>query len=475
MDYLDGVGSRRFGKPPMQRRVGPGLSWAFLLVVASCVLVVLVWKLASRDAPHVRVMRPISGIGQNTQITLEARDSKHNVKLVAIELLQEGRSIHRMEKRMNVRPSRRCRFWKRRDSVLTWTAPVGRSSVPEIKEGRATLHLTATNDSWGHFFRGGRSELSLNLPVRFMPPQVQVLTTQHYVNQGGCDMVLFRVSPGTIESGVQVGNYFFPSWPLKESMPEARLALFALPYNLDSKTLMRIVARDDAGNQTVTNFSYKIFSKRFRSDTIKLSDDFLARVIPPILSQTPDIPDQGSPLKNFLLVNGHVREINSQQLVGFSRNTSPQFRWTQPFVQLGGSKVEASFADRRSYLYRGQVVDHQDHVGFDLAVTEQAPVVAANDGAVVFAGFFGIFGNAVVLDHGCGLQSLYGHLSSMDVKVGDAVSRGKVIGRSGQTGLAGGDHLHFAVLLQGVPVNPTEWWDAHWIHDRIEAKLALYR
>jgi murein DD-endopeptidase MepM/ murein hydrolase activator NlpD len=102
------------------------------------------------------------------------------------------------------------------------------------------------------------------------------------------------------------------------------------------------------------------------------------------------------------------------------------------------------------------------------------PVRAANDGVVVFAGFLGIYGNAAVIDHGCGLQSLYGHMSSLAVKEGDQVKREQEIGRSGQTGLAAGDHLHFTMLLDGIPVNPTEWWDPHWIHDRIEVKLQPY-
>jgi murein DD-endopeptidase MepM/ murein hydrolase activator NlpD len=89
-------------------------------------------------------------------------------------------------------------------------------------------------------------------------------------------------------------------------------------------------------------------------------------------------------------------------------------------------------------------------------------------------GFFGIYGNVVVIDHGCGLQSFYAHLSSFDVKEGEEVKHGQVIAHSGQTGLAGGDHLHFTMLLDGIPVNPVEWWDPHWIHDRIEAKLQPY-
>ena len=407
---------------------------------------------------------------------VEARDSKHHVKWIALELIQDGHFLHRAETRPAFEPQPWWRFWSsRRGSDLTWTVPIGRKDIPDLKEGRAGLHIIAVNDSWGRFFRGGRSELRLDLPVRFAPPQIEVLTAQHYVNQGGCEMVLFRVSAGTVESGVQAGNYFFPSFPVKESLSETRLCMFAFPHNLELKTPLRIVAHDDAGNETLTNFSYKVFPRTFRSDTIQLTDEFISRVVPPILSQTPDVEDQGNPLKNFLLVNGRLRELDSQQLVALSRSTIPRFRWTQPFVQLGNSKVEASFADHRAYVYHGQVVDHQDHVGFDLAVTAHTPVVAANDGVTVFAGFFGIYGNAVVLDHGFGLQSLYGHLSSIAVKVGDSVNRGQVIGRSGQTGLAGGDHLHFAVLLDGIPVNPTEWWDSHWIHDRIEAKLTSYR
>ena len=138
---------------------------------------------------------------------------------------------------------------------------------------------------------------------------------------------------------------------------------------------------------------------------------------------------------------------------------------------MASAKVMSSFADRRTYLYQGRTVDHQDHLGFDLASSRGAPIPAANDGDVVLARFFGIYGNAVVIDHGYGLMTLYGHLSSIDVKEGQAVKRGDVVGKTGQTGLAGGDHLHFSVFLRGMSVNPKEWWDDHWIRDRIARKL----
>jgi len=79
----------------------------------------------------------------------------------------------------------------------------------------------------------------------------------------------------------------------------------------------------------------------------------------------------------------------------------------------------------------------------------------------------------VIIDHGLGLQTLYAHLSQLGAGKGDQVQKGQIIGRTGATGLAGGDHLHLGVLISGIPVNPVEWWDKSWIENNIETKLAL--
>jgi murein DD-endopeptidase MepM/ murein hydrolase activator NlpD len=159
------------------------------------------------------------------------------------------------------------------------------------------------------------------------------------------------------------------------------------------------------------------------------------------------------------------------RLVALARTSQPRFLWKDTFLPMGKAAVMGSFADRRTYRAAGKEVDTQDHLGLDLASLRQAPVPAANDGRVVLAEYFGIFGSCVVLDHGYGLMSLYAHLSSVAVKAGDTVTRGQDIGRTGGTGLAGGDHLHFTMLVQGLAVTPLEWWDSHWIHDRMKLKL----
>ncbi|MFB3916744.1 MAG: M23 family metallopeptidase [Terriglobales bacterium] len=455
------------------RQRGAGKSPLFLLLILFFVVILVGWKAFSTEAPAIQLKRTLKGIGQSTPVELEITDPHNQIRSLKVEVLQSGRTFPVTQTSFTPAPRPWWKFWAKtpgaRQSV---SVQVGRKQVAELQEGRATLVITAKNDSWGRFFRGGQRELRLDLPVRLAPPRIDVLSPMHYVNQGGSEAVIFKVSPGTTESGVRVGNYFFPSWPLTDSAPETRFGLFAYPYDLPANTPIEIVARDDAGNETVANFNYRVFPKQFRSSTINLNDDFIARVVPPIVSQSPEVHDLGDPLKNFLEVNGKLRKIAEEKLIQFSHQTSPHLLWKQPFVQLGNSQVEASFADRRTYVYNGQKVDQQTHLGYDLAVTAHTPIVAANDGVVLYAAYFGIYGNAVIIDHGCGLQTLYGHLSSIQVKAGDRMQRGQVIGLSGQTGLAGGDHLHFSVLLDGIFVNPVEWWDAHWIHDRIEAKLA---
>ncbi len=469
--------SRFFSPQPSHEcnsEAGVGSGAIFLAVVLLIVLIVIGWKALSNQAPTISLANQPRGLGQSTQLAIEARDGKHNVRRIAVDVSQNGHALYHTAM---VAPSGPVHWWKPwsdAQSVVDWAAPLNRRLIPGLAEGTATIQIAAINDSWGRLFRGGESRVRLTLPVRFTAPQIGVITTQHYINQGGCDMVVFHVSPGTVESGVQVGKYFFTSFPVKSSMPDTRLAIFAYPWDLDPSTPAEIVARDDAGNQAVANFSYRVFPRKFHTDTIALDDAYIARVVPPIMSETPDLDDQGSPLKNFLAVNGRLRQIDSDKLIELAKQTSPTFLWHEPFNRLP-SKTEAYFADARTYTYNGQVVDHQTHLGFDLAGLEHMPVLAANDGVVVMAQFFGIFGNAVVIDHGAGVQTLYGHMSQLEVKPGEAVKRGQEIGRSGATGLAGGDHLHFTVLLDGVPVNPTEWWDPHWIHDRIQAKLEAYR
>jgi murein DD-endopeptidase MepM/ murein hydrolase activator NlpD len=233
-----------------------------------------------------------------------------------------------------------------------------------------------------------------------------------------------------------------------------------------------VFAKDPAGNETLTPLDHKVFPKAYVKSRIEVDDKFLGRVVPAIAANAPDekIPTDNL-VNGFLKINGDLRKKNNQYLMDLASKSAPEMMFKDAFQQLGNSQVEARFADTRTYIYRGKDIDQQVHLGFDLAKTANVSLVASQRGRVVHAADLGIYGNCVVIDHGLGIQSLYGHLSSIHVKSGDMVEKGQEIGRSGMTGLAGGDHLHYTMLVSGQQVTPVDWWSPQWFQDRVLRKI----
>jgi murein DD-endopeptidase MepM/ murein hydrolase activator NlpD len=288
--------------------------------------------------------------------------------------------------------------------------------------------------------------------------------------------VVYEVGPTARKHGVRVGSWFFPGYPLPGGGPNQRFALFAAPYDLEvdeaqARSQIQLVAEDELGNQASAEFIHKYFRRPLKKDTIDLKDPFMQKVTGEIYPRTPALTRKGNLLDDYLQLNRQLRQANMDELRALASKTQPRFLWHESFLPMQNAAVKGSFADRRTYLAGGKQVDTQDHLGFDLASLKGAPVQAANAGQVVLARYFGVFGNCVIVDHGYGLMSLSAHLSTLGVKEGDRVTRGQELGRTGSTGLAGGDHLHFTMVLHGLPVTPVEWWDDHWIRDRLKLKL----
>lgn len=355
--------------------------------------------------------------------------------------------------------------------------PSGKKVVPELKAGPAEIRVKAMRPVlFG--LREASATATRGVDVRLLPPQIAVVSSFHYVNHGGSEAVVYRVTPADAQSGVRVGNYEYPGYPatgagIATSDSALRVAFFAVLWDQDTGTPIRVYARDSIGNESSSGFDYRVFPKQFRSSRIELEDSFLARVVPPILQNSTElqVDDPNDLLASFLKINRELRRMNNETITKLAAQTSPEILWRGPFKQLLNTAVEAGFADQRTYVYKGKEVDRQTHLGFDLASTIAAPVRAANRGRVLHAGWLGIYGNCVIVDHGMGLMSLYAHLSSIGVQVGDMVDMNQDLGRSGSTGLAGGDHLHFTMLLAGNAVTPIDWWSAQWIQDRITRKL----
>jgi murein DD-endopeptidase MepM/ murein hydrolase activator NlpD len=287
--------------------------------------------------------------------------------------------------------------------------------------------------------------------------------------------VVFRATPPDVSAGVRVGNVDFPAFPgstVGISDPAIRIAFFVLGYDQDRNAAISVFARDVAGNQVTADVDRRIFPKPFAKSKIAIEDGFLQRVVPAIAQNTPGANiDTNDLLKGFLTINRDLRRQNNQTIAELAKKSKAEMMWRDAFAALRNTAIESRFADYRTYIYKGKEIDQQVHLGFDLASLQRAAVTASNRGVVVLANFLGIYGNCVVIDHGLGVQSLYGHLSTIDVKEGDTVEKDQTIGRTGATGLAGGDHLHFTLLINGVAVNPIEMWDPHWMEDRVFRKI----
>ena len=442
-----------------RERGSAGVVFLILLVVAGVSF--LVWELSGKP-PEIRLLTERKGIGRSTAISFSATD-RRGLRALTVTLEQGGQLIP-------VRAETFTSRWAWRSGPKTETREIllGTQQQQQLRDGQATLRIVAENKNWF----SSRASIERTYGVRSRAPSISVRSGLLYINQAGCELVIYSVSPGTVVSGVRVGAYFFPGFPLRGGKAEDRLALFAFPYDASADAAPIVIARDDAENESTANIAFHLFPKTFRHRDIPIDDKFLQSTVPAILQHTPEVRDQGDLLKNFLMVNGDLRKANRAKIAEIGKDTVPEFLWDGPFMQMTNSAVESQFADYRSYIYQGKKVDEQVHLGFDLAVVIHTPVAAANSGRVVFADYLGIFGNAILLDHGFGLQTIYAHLNSFKVKPGDKVTKGQVIADSDSTGLAGGDHLHFTTLLDGVEVNPVEWWDKLWIEKHILDKLA---
>jgi murein DD-endopeptidase MepM/ murein hydrolase activator NlpD len=444
------------------------------LVLALLIAFGLVWFLAGRAAgPAITLNAPTTVVGQQTPLKIDVYAPGGQITALDVVLEQNGQPMPvgslAQPQALKIVPAA--------DRVAV-TGEIGRKATPALKTGTATLMVNATRPVlFG--LRQVSSSFRKDLQVRLTPPTLAVLSQFHFINQGGAEVVVYQVNPADAASGVRVGELEYPGVAaagagIANAGPGLRVAFFPFLFNQAPSTPVSLWARDEAGNSAQASLDSRVNAKQFRKSTIPLDDPFLQKVVPAILQNTPDlkVTDASDLLASYLVINRDLRQQNNDTIRTIGRTkTSQEILWRGPFRQMMNSAVEAGFADERTYVYQGKPVDKQVHLGFDLASTQNAPILAANRGTVVFAGFLGIYGNCVIVDHGMGLQSLYAHLSSIGVQEGQSVEMNAELGRSGQTGLAGGDHLHFTMVLHGEFVTPVDWWSTQWIEDRVMRKL----
>ncbi len=432
-----------------------------IIVVVVLLILATALLLALSATPIVNLPVSITALGQATPISVEVRDP-HGIRTIAAFVEQNGVRYRVWEK---TQPPRRI-FWRHRVADATWNLTAGTTATPQLHDGPARLIVEATSND----FRGTTARVARDLTVVTRPPTLSVDSEQHYLYLGMADLVTFNVAGSWSEAAVRVGDQTFRSWPMPGGKP-GFFSLFAFAWNMPAGTVPLVYATNAAGNEVTGQIVFQFPKKdqpKYRARDLQLDDRFLQKVIGEL-----DSNGAGDPVARFLKINNEMRRANNKALSDLRLKTEPRFLWSQPFLQQPNSTVESNFADVRNYFYQGRKIDQQVHLGYDLAVTQHVGVVAANDGRVVYAAPLGIYGKCIVVDHGYGLQSIYGHLSEIAVHEGDIVTRGQVMGKSGQTGLAGGDHIHFSMQLEGIQIDPKEWWDAHWIKDHIAKRVDL--
>jgi murein DD-endopeptidase MepM/ murein hydrolase activator NlpD len=444
----------------------------FLLVVGGLVLGGAYIYAGTLPGPTIELRGPEKYVGQSTQLEFTVDTPQGAFTNINVTLEQDGQSSNVF----STDPSQQPAGEMKQESAdkMYVIRQIGKQALPNLKAGPARVTITASRPVL-YGIRTAESTVTRDLEVRLDPPRVGVVSLHHFVNHGGPEFVVFRATPPDVAAGVRVGEVEYPGFPGSSvgiTDPAVRVAFFVLGYDQDRNANISVFARDVAGNQATSNVEHRVFPKPFAKSRIEINDAFLQRVVPAIAQNTPGGNiDTNDLVKGFLTINRDLRRQNNQTIAALASKTRPELMWREAFSQLGNTSIESRFADYRTYVHNGREIDQQVHLGFDLASLQQAPVTSSNRGVVLFANYLGIYGNCVIVDHGLGVQSLYAHLSTIDVKDGDAVEKGQTLGRTGATGLAGGDHLHFTLLVNGVAVNPVEMWDPHWMEDRVFRKI----
>jgi murein DD-endopeptidase MepM/ murein hydrolase activator NlpD len=346
-----------------------------------------------------------------------------------------------------------------------------KSKLLDPKAKHLKMKITVVDQSLWNTLKGNQSEKVIDIKVDTRRPTINILANSYSITQGGTALVIFFAEDDNLEKlYVEAGGNHFKVQPYKQEGYYATLV--AWPFN-QQEFEANVVARDEAGNQRKTKVPFYLKNYNYKVSWIQARDSFIDGKITDLASTSSDDEEVSSRLDKLRAVNETMRLKNEDKIHTLSKEVSDEMlsKWKiVKFYPLKNSAKVASYGDERHYYYgdKSNEVSHSNHVGIDLASTKMAVIRSSNPGKVVYAGFNGIYGNMPMIDHGFGLYTLYGHCSQLLVEEGEYVKKGQAIAKTGVSGLALGDHLHFGVLVQGIEVRPVEWFDTSWIKKNID-------
>ncbi len=403
--------------------------------------------------PSISLSPDTKSLGKKQSLNLNVTDNYSSIDRVHVSVVQDQQVFTIIN-----------RHFTSRENVQHIPFTLGESG---LKQGPFELIISATDNSWANLGKGNTATKHFSMELDIQAPRLKVLSPSPSVRRGSATVVAYEASEELDSTGIVLGELFFPAF-LNEKGQYVVYFPFPLDFNADNFK-PEILAYDFAGNTTRSPLIVHAQNRNYTHDNLGVGDAFLKKVMPPFKDAFPK--SLKSDLQRYVYANSVIRKENDKTLAELAKHSAKEKLWTGPMLRLPKAATRAQFGDDRSYVYKGETIDRQTHMGIDLASTAKAEIPAANDGRVVFAGPLGIHGNAIVIDHGQGLMSLYSHTSKMNVAPGDLVKKGDIIGNTGTSGLAGGDHLHFGILASGVQVQPADWFDKKWIENAIEKRL----
>lgn len=433
------------------------VSLLLLCLVAGGALLVY---LAEREPPTIVPPEVAQLLGAKTSFDFKVTDQRSGLQHVSVILNQNNQPRVLLDETF---------------PRSTWIGQIGPAEFGKtlvldteklhLDDGEAQLIITAKDYSLWGFGAGNMSRVVVDLAFDTKPPRVTRLDSPRYIRPGGAGIVTYKITEEVVKHGIILNGYFHPGFPM-EGKKDVFGAIIALPFDAHKITDAHVVAVDLAGNTGKAPFGMIVKKRKFKYDTINIPESFLSLKIPEFTQYYPDM--SGSSIEQFVFINTKVRKENRESIAALCKDSMPEKMWSGRFGRMAGAG-RAGYADHRNYVYKGKTIDKQVHLGMDIASVRHAQVKASNKGKVVFTDYLGIYGNMVLIDHGTGVFTLYSHMSQIGVVPGDIVEKNAVLGATGTTGMAGGDHLHFGVLINGIIVDPLEWWDASWLNLHIES------
>jgi hypothetical protein len=441
----------------MTNKSGLAVVPIFLLILV-IVVPAFVYFFFEWEEPRVSLDADLDTIGRKKSITLTVSDDRSGIRDMTVAIVQ-GQAEYEVT---SLSLPMKGTFEKTVDLEIE-PRKIG------IKDGPATIRIEIRD------FSPLKNAATLEVPVTIdtVLPRISLLTTAHNVNPGGACLAVYSLDKKVETSGVVCGEDFFRGYPVQEGATTLYVCYFAVPRDVTRATTMTVTAEDAAGNRAGASIPFFVRTAHtFRDDTVRVGPEFINGVAARFQQEDPELEGL-EPVEVFRHINETIRAENGRKIVSICARSDGSQLWDGAFLRMPNTAPKALFGDRRTYRHQGAVLGSSVHLGVDLASVMRDAVPAANSGTIVHADDLGIYGNTVVIDHGQGIFSLYAHLSNMSVSAGQGVKRGDIIGNTGATGFAGGDHLHFSVIVGGVFVNPIEWWDPHWIRDNVTIKLEI--